>query len=145
MSATTDRGEEVKDLFGHSHCLMCGSRNPNSLGLSFSEEEDGSVSASFQAHEGLQGYDGIMHGGLIAALLDSAMTNCLFLKGVRALTGELRVRYRKQVPCKALISLRAWIVSSGSRLKVLDAELSCSGEVMAAARAKFMVSRGSGL
>lgn len=140
MSATTDQQVLTSTVFGHSHCLMCGSRNPNSLGLSFRLEDDGSVSASFQAHDGLQGYDGIMHGGFIAALLDSAMTNCLFLNGVRALTGELKVRYRKPVPSDALVDLRAWSVSSGSRLFVLEAELSCSSEVMATARAKFMLS-----
>ena len=139
MSAITDQTVTTSTFVVHAHCLMSGSRNPNSLGLVFHLEDDGSVRASFQAHDGLQGYDGIMHGGFIAALLDSAMTNCLFLNGARALTGELKVRYRKPVPSDALLDLHAWIVSSGSRLFVLESELRCSGEVMAAARAKFML------
>ncbi len=138
MSAITERQATTSTIFGHSHCLMCGRSNPNSLGLSFRMEADGAVSAEFQSHDGVQGYDGIMHGGFIAALLDSAMTNCLFLNGVRALTGELRVRYRKPVQVEALLDLHAWIVSSGTRLFVLEAELCCAGEVMATARAKFM-------
>jgi acyl-coenzyme A thioesterase PaaI-like protein len=31
-----------------------------------------------------QGYDGVVHGGILAALLDDAMANCLWLRGVPA-------------------------------------------------------------
>jgi acyl-coenzyme A thioesterase PaaI-like protein len=61
-------------------------------------DRDGAVHTVFKAHEGLQGYRGILHGGVITALLDAAMANCLFLKGVEALTGDLHVRFLKPVP-----------------------------------------------
>jgi hypothetical protein len=85
--------EQCKTDYGHRWCLMCASDNPLSLGLTFRADGDGAVYGSFQSHAGLQGYDGYIHGGVISALLDSVMTHCLFHSGVRAVTGELNIRF----------------------------------------------------
>ncbi len=103
MSATTDRG--------HRGCLLCGSDNPRSLGLMFQDSSRGGVEAEFQGGDELQGYDGLMHGGVIASLLDAAMTHCLFHRGVRAVTGDLNVRYLQPVPCRARLRILAHLVS----------------------------------
>jgi uncharacterized protein (TIGR00369 family) len=44
-----------------------------------------------------QGYDGVVHGGILAALLDDAMANCLWLRGVAAATAKMVLRYREPV------------------------------------------------
>jgi uncharacterized protein (TIGR00369 family) len=44
-----------------------------------------------------QGYDGVVHGGILAALLDDAMANCLWLRGVAAVTAKMVLRYREPV------------------------------------------------
>ena len=89
----------------HADCVLCGSRNPLSLGLSFHPGDDGGVRTLFQAHSGLQGYKGILHGGVISSLLDAAMTHCLFHQGIEAVTGDLHVRFVKSVPCDAQMEL----------------------------------------
>lgn len=121
----------------HSHCLMCGEENPLSLRLSFKQDDNGAVHTVFKAHEGLQGYRGILHGGVISALLDAAMANCLFLKGVEALTGDLHVRFLKPVPCTASVDIRAWVETSLPPLYQLRAELVYEETVMAWAEAGF--------
>lgn len=79
-----------------------------------------------------------MHGGVIASLLDSAMTNCLFLRGIRAVTGELKVRYRHPVPCCEELLLRARILEERGSFYELKAELLLGEQVMAHAAAKFI-------
>ncbi|MEW6363475.1 MAG: PaaI family thioesterase [Acidobacteriota bacterium] len=123
---------------GHRHCLFCGDWNPASLRLSFTVGHDGMVRSIFHANPRLQGYDGILHGGVVGALLDAAMTHCLFHHGVQALTGDLRVRFRKPVPCEALLELRAWLLSERPPLYRLAAELLHDNHVVAKAEAKFM-------
>ena len=106
--------------------------------MRFKANDDGEVTAIFKGSYLLQGYNGILHGGVIASLLDSAMTNCLFQQGVNAVTGELNVRYRHSIPCNAALELRARVASEIPPLFRMKAELLMNGKVMAHATAKFM-------
>lgn len=132
--------EYIKDICtqnGHERCLICGTKNPWSLRLSF--DFDGIHSyAAFKPHPGLQGYMGIVHGGIISAVLDSAMTNCLFYHNIKAVTGELKVKFIHPVPCSQTAGLRAWIQTSRSPLYIMKSELTLDKRIMAWAEAKFM-------
>ena len=122
----------------HSHCVMCGDLNQLSLRLKFVPDESGNVAASFQGHSLLQGYDGILHGGVISALLDAAMTHCLFHRNIEAVTGQLFVRFLASVPYDARVTLRARLVEATPPLYQLQAELGDGCSVLARADAKFM-------
>ena len=122
----------------HPFCLVCSQSNPMGLGLEFTVHDDGSVSASFLGHPALEGFQGFLHGGMIASLLDGAMTNCLFAHGHAAMTGELKVRYREPVIIGEEMLIRAWIAQSASRLHVLEAELKQGDCIKATASAKFV-------
>lgn len=122
----------------HPFCLVCSQSNPLGLGLKFTLDDDGSVTACFLGHPALEGFPGLLHGGVIASLLDGAMTNCLFARGLVAVTAELKVRYRHPVVIGEEITVRAWIQKSLSRLHRLQAELRQEGCVKATASAKFM-------
>lgn len=108
------------------------------LALRYTPEPDGVVSATFLGHCALEGYPGLLHGGVIAALLDGAMTNCLFANGVRALTAELRVRYLAPVMSAESAEIRAWMESSRRGLFQLRGEIRQDGTVKVRARSKFM-------
>jgi acyl-coenzyme A thioesterase PaaI-like protein len=129
---------KVTQARAHPFCLVCSPSNPMGLALEFVAQEDGSVSASFLAHRGLEGFEGCVHGGIIASLLDGAMTNCLFAHGRVAMTGELKVRYREPVVIGEEMLIRAWITRSHSPLHVLEAELKQHGCLRATASAKFV-------
>ena len=123
---------------GHGYCLLCGTENPWSLKIDFPADQNGCVIANLQSHRGLQGYDGIIHGGVISALLDATMTHCLFHQGVRAVTGDLRVRFLQSIPCDADLFLKAWVTSARAPLFCLKAEVMQAGCLSAWAEAKFM-------
>jgi acyl-coenzyme A thioesterase PaaI-like protein len=122
----------------HPYCVVCSQSNPLGLGLEFAAHDDGSVSASFLGHPGLEGFQGFLHGGMIASLLDGAMTNCLFAHGHEAMTGELKVRYREPVIIGEEMLIRAWITRSQSPLHLLEAKLTQQGCLRATASAKFV-------
>lgn len=124
----------------HADCLLCGRRNPAGFKLDFQPDEDGSVSAIVPCSSLLQGYTGFLHGGVSAALLDSAMTNCLFSKGIAAFTGELNLVYKKPVLCGTTARVKAWLEKSYPPLHELKAQLSQNGEVLVSAQARFMES-----
>jgi len=123
---------------GHGHCLLCGNLHPHSWGLSFSPTEDGGVHTFFVIGSEFQGYDNMIHGGVIATLLDSAMTHCLFHRGIEAVTGELRVRFFHPVACNIHVELRARLLFTCPPLYQLQAEMLNAGQLMARAEGKFM-------
>jgi len=122
----------------HLNCLLCGKDNPWSFGVKFYGQENGSVTGQFQSHANLQGYDGILHGGVITALLDAAMTHSLFHQGIEAVTGDMRIRFLHPIPCEALLDLKGHVVSERSRLYVVQAEIHLKERLMAKGEAKFM-------
>jgi len=78
-------------------CFACGENNPISLALKFKEVTVDKVQAEFIPGEYHQGYNGIIHGGLTATLLDEAMAHVIGFKGIKAFTAELNIRYRKAI------------------------------------------------
>jgi acyl-coenzyme A thioesterase PaaI-like protein len=75
---------------------------------------------------------------MIAALLDGAMTHCLFAQGLAAVTAELTVRYRYPVAVRRMATIHAWLERAARHLQVVRAELRQDGVIKASARAKFM-------
>lgn len=137
MPATTEQDPGIGRRFGHGACIMCGGDNPRSLKLAFVSDETGSVEAVFTPQAHLQGFEGILHGGVTAALLDSAMTNCLFNCGVRAVTADLRVRYPHPVPVGSELKVRAWMTGAHVPLYYMKAEITVGGHILAWAHATF--------
>lgn len=122
----------------HSRCIACSPQNLLGLKLAFKLSEDGAITGQFFPGEVLQGYDGFIHGGVIATMLDACMTNCLFAHDHVALTAELVVRYRKPVLVNEMICLRAWIENDSTLLYCMRAELTQNNELKAIAKAKFL-------
>jgi len=99
---------ELNDTTDYQRCFVCGQRNPFGLHLVFRLEED-SVVADFQPREEHQGFPGVIHGGIVAALLDEALgrTSLLGNNQEWTMTGRLEVRYRHYVPYGPLLRVRA--------------------------------------
>lgn len=132
------KSEVKNDIGHHENCVMCGTANPHSLRLKFSSDTDGNVYSQFSGNIYLQGYPGILHGGVIGSLLDSAMTNCLFNKKIEAVTGELTIKFHQSIPCDAKLDIKANVKSDMNPLYVVQAIIQWQGKLMASSEAKFM-------
>jgi len=124
----------------HRNCVVCSAANPRGLGVDFVGLEDGGVEAVFGCGKEFEGYNGLLHGGVISALLDGAMTNCMFAHGHAALTAELNVRFHRPVLIGAPVTVRAWIKKDLYPLFVVEAEVVQDKQVKATAAGKFMKS-----
>ncbi len=121
----------------HRGCFACGLAE-GGLGLVFDGDGLGGVRAEWFCEERYQSYPGIVHGGIIATVLDAAMTNCLLSKGIAAVTANMQVEYRGPVRVRSVATLRASLTRSRPPLFVLRAEVAQNGIVCASATAKFM-------
>ena len=128
----------------HPGCFACGARAGDGLGLRFTSEPDGAVVGSFACAGKYQGYPGRLHGGIIATLADAAMTHCLFLRGVTAVTGKLKLRFPHPVEVGAEATVRATVANSLPPLYLLKAEISQAGTVRATAEGLFIEQRCEG-
>jgi len=132
------RVEDTNSVVGlHRNCFACG-HGEDGLGLMFELSGVDTVSAEWLCEEKYQSYPGIIHGGVIATILDCAMTNCLLMKGIAAVTADMRVEYLKPLRIGSLVMVKASLVRCRSPLFVLDADVVQDGGVCARASAKFM-------
>jgi len=67
-------------------CFACGQLNPGGMKLDFEVSRD-RAEARYTAEQRHQGYDGLLHGGVVTALLDEAMGWAIFHQGIRRCTG----------------------------------------------------------
>jgi len=123
----------------HADCVMCGPLNPLGLKLRFKVQPDGSVRAMFPCHETLRSYPTMLHGGVISALLDAAMTNVLFSIGISGVTAELMVQFLAPVDLNRGAVVRASIERNAHPLFLVQAELEQDRKLMARAQAKFLI------
>jgi acyl-coenzyme A thioesterase PaaI-like protein len=122
----------------HRNCFACGFGNGVGLRLKFHRNEDGSVWGDFFAHPKFEGYSGILHGGIIATLLDSAMTNCLLMAKIPALTGRLSIKYSVPICTGLVVRLEAKILDKFHGVFLLEGKAFVKGNKVASAEAKYM-------
>ena len=122
----------------HRTCPICGDLNPNGLRAAFQVRPDDTVQAEVVCGEDKEGYAGHLHGGIIASLLDGAMTNCLFSHGIRAVTGELVVQMLQPLQAGTAMVVRGWLERRLSPFYLMKAELLQDGKLAAKGKAKFM-------
>ncbi|HEY5572709.1 MAG TPA: PaaI family thioesterase [Anaerolineales bacterium] len=82
------------------HCFVCGVTNPVGLKLRFYETGPGEITAEYTTPEHFQGYPGVVHGGIVAAMLDE-VAGRVHMSGDPPrfmFTARLDIRYRKNVP-----------------------------------------------
>jgi uncharacterized protein (TIGR00369 family) len=75
-------------------CFGCGADNEEGLRMRFSPTDDGSV-CEFVVPERYQSWRGMVHGGVVALMLDEAVGWAAWHAGRPGLTGRLDVRYRR--------------------------------------------------
>jgi uncharacterized protein (TIGR00369 family) len=120
-------------------CFGCGPANPIGLHLDFDQHADGGVQASFTPSVEHQGWDGVMHGGLVTVLLDEAMAWAAAASTTIYYTGRLEVRYRRPVTTGNPLTIRGWITRNRGRTLETRAEVqSETGKMLAEGTALFM-------
>jgi uncharacterized protein (TIGR00369 family) len=129
-------------LLTHSaqnRCFGCGPENPAGLKLQFAVAEDGSVFCVATISENYEGPPGCLHGGIIATLLDEAMSKANRAQGVTAMTREMQIEYLKPVPSRAQIRIEGRVTRSEGRKHWTSAQiLNVEGTVLARAGGFFI-------
>ena len=83
----------------YGNCFVCGENNLGGLRLRFEiDKEKQTLQTVFVASPVFQGWDGIVHGGIISTLLDEAMAKLSYELGYNTVTASLEIRFKKPAP-----------------------------------------------
>lgn len=118
---------------------MCGASNPHGLGVTFFDDGE-EVWTEITPAEHHQGWPGVLHGGIISALLDETIGRVAFLHDRWVQTARLSLRFVKPAPLGKLLRARGTLARDARRLMEMRGELVLAetGEVLAEATGTFV-------
>jgi uncharacterized protein (TIGR00369 family) len=127
------------------NCFVCGKNNPNGLRLSFEiDKEKQTLKTTFVASPTFQGWDGIVHGGILCTLLDEAMANLVYELGHQAVTASIEIKFKKPAPILEPLLVYGEVTEVSKRLIRAKARISKNdGTILAVGISTFMKQRGS--
>jgi uncharacterized protein (TIGR00369 family) len=122
-----------------NRCFGCGQANPAGLRLEFLLAADGSVVCLPTVPDSFEGPPGLLHGGIIATLLDEAMSKAVRALGVTAMTRQMEVEYLRPVPSGAQIRIEGRVVRTEGRQHWTEARiLNARTATLASAKGLFI-------
>lgn len=127
-----------------NRCFGCGQANPVGLHLEFLLAQDGAVVSFATVADAYEGPPGYLHGGIIATLLDEAMSKSVRARGIIAMTRRLEVEYLRPVPSGTPMRIEGRVIRSDSRKHWVEAKiLDEGGTALAEAKGLFIEIRRS--
>jgi len=122
-----------------NHCFGCGLENRSGLRLKFFTDEEGHIVCHTRLAARFAGPPGHAHGGIIATLLDEAMSKANRARGVLAMTRHMEVHYLRPVPLGTPITLSARHLKAHGRAHHCEAHIrNAAGETLASAKGLFI-------
>ncbi len=122
-------------------CLVCGRTNPHGLHLHLSVDPDtGLVSVPYAPSVDHIGFAGIVHGGILATVLDEAMVWAATWPIQRfCVCGEMTVRFRRSATVGDTLTITARVDSNRPRLVTTTGEIrDAQDNVLATATGKYV-------
>lgn len=122
-------------------CFGCGGANPRGMRLVFERDDERQrIVGRFRLGLEYQGGGGMLHGGIIALLLDEAMGKVNRFSDVAAVTAELKVDYLRPIPAEEEIVVEAFQVERNGRDLHHEGEIrNVRGKLLAKGKGRFVV------
>jgi uncharacterized protein (TIGR00369 family) len=137
-----DEASENLTPMSHSannKCFGCGAASAIGLHLEFFLREDHSVVTMPTVSPDYTGNPGYLHGGIIATLLDEAMSKSVRARGFTAMTRHMEVDYLRPVPCFVPLRIEGHVTRNEGRKHWSEARiLNAKGKVLAESKGVFI-------
>jgi len=134
--------EKVK---GSRGCFVCGNpetENPRSLGVDiFWDRENEMTVIPLHPDESWNGYPGVVHGGIIAALMDDSMAWSVFkTAGTWGVTAKMTLRYRRSMKTSSEYTVRGRVTKvTGKRYSTESSIMDKDGNIIAESSGLFII------
>src|SRR5690348_14148107 len=115
--AGSDEDVALNDNSDYQHCFVCGARNLSGLRLTFRREGE-QVVAEFLPGEAFEGFPGVVHGGILASLLDETLARTAAFSQQWVMTGRLEIRYRRPALIGQLLRITGQVEQRRARMLI---------------------------
>jgi uncharacterized protein (TIGR00369 family) len=134
--------EEIVNDDPGNHCFGCSPHNEDGLRLRFVKTRSDVVETRYTAPSKFCGPEGIIHGGIQAALLDEvlgvAAHACLDDENPELVTAEFRLSYRRPALVERPVVVRGRLVRTDGRDVYLEGEIiDEEGQTLTTAEARW--------
>ncbi len=124
-------------LPGYKTCFFCG---PATGGLTLElKYEDGKAFCEFTAAEKFQGYNGMLHGGIVSGILDEVMWWTAFMNTkISLVTWKIETEFKRPISCGMSYRASGELVRIAHRTYYVSGLIAdADGKVCARANASF--------
>lgn len=121
-----------------SMCYICGRDNPAGLGMSFYDDGESTVKSIVTPADHFQGYPGVLHGGVVAAMLDEVVGRSTMSGDHHRfmMTVNMTVQYRHPVPMGVeliavgqVIKLKGRLAKAEGKIILPDRTIACEAQL----------------
>jgi uncharacterized protein (TIGR00369 family) len=134
---------ELPNPVDDGFCVGCGEHSENGLHMAFTRDPDGGVHSRVAVPAHFQGWQGVVHGGVVALLLDEAMAYAAGARGHLGVTADLKMRFRKAVPVGEPLTVRGIVCWQRRNVLGIEASVADAAGVLLASGTGRFVSRGA--
>ncbi len=123
----------------NKNCFACGPENEYGLHLEIRADDKG-AECEFVPNKKWEGYNGIMHGGITATILDEIMVYAAFGKRLWSVTADFKVKYVKPVPLGEKVYVKAKVKDIKKKLIYCEAEIrNKEGKILAKGEGRYWI------
>ncbi len=140
LSGNNAESAVLNDRSDYQGCFVCGAQNPVGLKLQFQREGERIVT-EFLPGEVFQGFPGVVHGGILASLLDETLSRTALLYQQWVMTGRLEIRYRRPAPVGQLLRVTGEVEQHRARMLIARGAITLAAEptvIIAEGRGTFL-------
>jgi uncharacterized protein (TIGR00369 family) len=107
------------------NCFVCGLESAVGLKVRFDDNGVDEVQVKYTVDDQYQGYPGVVHGGVVAAMLDEVAGRVMMIDDHNRffMTARMTLRYRRPVPTETELTMVGRLVSETRRAVQAHAEV----------------------
>jgi uncharacterized protein (TIGR00369 family) len=129
-----------------NRCFGCGEASSIGLHLEFFRTAEETVVCLPAVPSVFEGPPGYLHGGIIATLMDEAMSKAVRIRGLAAMTRQIEIEYLRPVPSGEKVRIEGRVVRSEGRKHWTEARiLNAKAVTLASGKGLFVEVRASRL
>ncbi len=129
----------MTELRDNDYCYVCGKNNPEGLHVNFKiDREKKEITGTFTPSRKHQGYEGIVHGGILSSLMDEAMAKLAFSLGIPVMTAEIIVKFKSPASPDQELTVSGRITDESRRMIQAIARVERGPLVIAEATGKLL-------